>query len=574
MRRSRRTIVVIGGSQGGPTAAARAREFDEDARIILVERRPFVSWVKAGLAHQVRGEADGLSGIAQDRSSFFQSRYGIEVRTGCEAVGLDNDARRILLRQTTESGAPPDAPVERLGYDAIIFAGGATTNFPNIEGLATGPGICTFRKVEDFDAIDEAVKAGAQKAVIMGGGRFGLEAADALKARGLEVTVVERDARPLRLYSLTASAAVARLLEEQGIKLLLQEDVSRVSAPLDGAPTPTRRKLTLASGKELDADIIVVATGMLPQSHLLREAGASVHADGTIRVTPYMETTLPHVYACGTAVSVPHAVTGGATWLIQNAIIDRTAQIAGRSAAVGPDGDRESLSPSAATHLHRVGDHWFGRTGLSDSEARSALGDDRVSVVTIHSTCTEPWLKGDMMCVRIVIDKKHRRVVGGEVWGREGIARRTDILAAAVLERWTPARLRDLDVAYAPSLGPAFDPVNAAGAMAQMDLEGLAQSVAPEVLAARLVSDTPPQVVDVSRDRREGDKRPKGALHIPLEELRDRLGELDPARPVAVISHTGRRAYVATRILAQRGFSNVTYLDGGAISWALVGSPS
>lgn len=559
-----KTIVVIGGAQGGPTAAARARELDESARIVLLEKHSHVSWVQAGLRYHLEGKVPRLEALDQERSAFFEKRYRIEVRTGSEAVGIDVDARRVHVRG--EGGT-----LERLGFDSIIFAGGAEPIWPDIEGLdRRAPGVTHFRNLDDLNALRAALDGGAKQAVVVGCGPIGLDAAEGLRAAGLEVDVVERSTRILPSLSLTAARAAARILEARGTRLHTGVDVERVEE-LSG----TRRRLHLSNGKALEADLVVVAIGMRPRTQLLSEAGASLNPDGSVRVDPHMATTLPRVYACGTAVCVPHAVTRAHLWLPQAAIADRTAQIAGRSAAVAPDGPFESLSPVAGTSMLQIGDHMFGRTGLSDGEARSFFGGDRIQVVTIHGWTCEAWLGCDdgsrEITVRMVVDKERNVVVGGEVWGPFGAPRRLDILAAAVLEGWSPSRVAALDVAYTPEIGPAFDPINAAGTMAALTLNGEAWPMDAEQLALRLARGEDLCLVDVGRgDRGDPELWPEGTKHIPLEDLRERAKELPTDRPIVVLSHTGRRGHLASRILKQRGFERVSHLDGGALTWRLL----
>jgi len=552
-----KTIVVIGGAQGGPVAAARAREFAEHARIILVEKASHVSWVQAGLRHHLQGEVVGLDDLDRARQSFFERRYRIEVRTHTTAIGLDNDARRVVVE--TPNGN------ERIPYDAVIFAGGARTPIPDVDGLV-GDGVCTFRTLDDLRAIQSAISAGAQSAVVLGAGGYGLDAALGLRAAGLEVTVVERESRILPGFSLPAARAAAKALRAAGVVLCAGESIT-VARP----HKKTGRALTLSSGKTVTGDIVVVATGMEPRSQLLRDAGASVHKDGTIRVDRHMQTSLSRVYACGTAVSVPHTVTGAPTWLVQDAIIHRTAQIAGRSAAVGPEGRREELAPVAGTSLHHVGRVFFGRTGISDALARSAFGDERVGVTTIHSSSSEAWLKGEDLTVRLVFDRATNAVVGGEVWGGVGVPRRIDLIAAAVLERWSPARLAGFDLAYNAALGPAHDPLNDAGAIASMTLDGETRSIDADVLALRLAKGEPITLVDLGTpDEALRQRLPKSTRTIPLEDLREHVDELDKSQTVVLLSRTGRRAHLGARILRQRGFESVLFLDGGAITWDLM----
>lgn len=558
-----RTIVVIGGAGGGPVAAARARETDEDARIVLVEKKPAVSWVQAGLRHHLEGKVRRIADLDQERASFFRERHRVEVRTGTEAVRIDPESHRIVLR-STDSGA-----TEAIRYDALIFSGGAEIVMPSIPGLE-GPGVTGFRTADDLAAIRAAIDAGAKRAAVLGCGPFGLDAADGLRAAGLEVHVIEKADRILPSLSLLGARAAARRLAELGVKLHLKDEVTaakrvagKAKRSAGGAGTIA---LSLRSGETLEVDLVVVATGLRPSTSLLSDAGASLNADGSVRTNPDMQTTLPGVYACGTAVSVLHAVTRTQLWIPQAAIAARTAQIAGRNAAAGAA--KETLPPLAGSALYVVGDQRFARTGLSETEARAALGDERVVVITIHGYAGEPWIGGDAMCVRLVVDRNKNAVVGGEVWGIEGVPRRIDLLSAAIEGGWSPTRIADLDMAYAPTLGPALDPLHAAGLFGSLTLTGEARPISAEALALRVLRGEGLQIVDVSRPG-QGTHWPTGTLSIPLEMLRERLADIPRDRPVVLVSQTGQRAFQAWRILKQRGFVDAQHLDGGWYSFEL-----
>jgi NADPH-dependent 2,4-dienoyl-CoA reductase/sulfur reductase-like enzyme/rhodanese-related sulfurtransferase len=548
-----RTIVVIGGAGGGPLAAARARETDEDARIVLVEKKPQVSWVQAGLRHHLEGKVRRIADLDQERATFFRERHRVEVRTGTEAVRIDPESRRIVLR-ATESGAN-----EAIRYDAAIFSGGAEVVRPNVPGL-DGPRVIGFRTADDLAAIRKALDEGAKTAAVIGAGPFGIDAADGLRAACLDVHVIERSDRILPPLSLLGARAAARRLTGIGVKLHARDEV--VSAQNAGKG----KALLLKSGATLEVDLVVVATGLRPSTQLLSEAGASLNGDGSVRANPDMQTTLPGVYACGTAVSVVHAVTRAPLWVPQAAIAARTAQVAGRNAAAGEA--REQMPPLAGSALFVVGDQRFARTGLSETEARQLLGDDRVVVITIHGYAGEPWIGGDAMCVRLVVDRNKNVVVGGELWGKEGVPRRIDLLSAAVEAGWSPQRIADLDLAYAPTLGPALDPLHAAGLFASLTLSGEARPISAEVLALRMLRGEALAIVDVSRPG-QGAKWPAGTLSVPLESLRERLADIPRDKPVVLVSQTGQRAFQAWRILKQRGFANAQHLDGGWYSFSL-----
>ncbi|HEY1100287.1 MAG TPA: FAD-dependent oxidoreductase [Myxococcota bacterium] len=551
-----RTIVVIGGAGAGPVAAARARELDEHARIVLVEKKPHVSWVQAGLKHHLEGKVTRLAELDEDRREFFANRHRIELRTNTEAVRIDPDSHRLVVKNA-------DGTLDTIRYDAAIFSGGAEVTPVGVEGLALGePGVVGFRTVDDLAAIRAAVAAGAKTAVVVGMGPYGVDAAGGLQAAGLQVTAVDRQDRMLRTLSLLAARAAQRALVKAGVHVKLGRGIKRVD--VDG----TKRVLHLDDGSTVQADIVVITTGLKPRTDFLAEAGAAVNADGSVRVNERMETTLAGVYACGTAVSVTHAVTRAPLWLPQAAIATRTAQIAGHNAAA-PNGKPETLSPLAGTAMYLVGDQRFAKTGLSEAEARSFLGDERVFVVTVYGYAGEPWIGGDPLCVRLVVDRKDAVVVGGEVLGREGVPRRIDALAQAVGDGWSPSHVADIEMSYEATLGAAFDPLQIAGQVAAQALAGEAGPIGAEELALRVFKNDV-CVLDVSKPTTQKDEPwPPSALHIPLEQLRDKLGELPKDRPIVVVSHTGQRAYQAYRILKQRGFADARHLDGGALSYAL-----
>ena len=553
---AQKKIIVIGGAHGGPTAAARAREFDEHADVMLVEKKNHVSWVRAGLRYHLGGNVSHYEEVDREREEFFTQRYRIDVHTQTEAVALDLDASYVTLKSPTG--------IQRHRFDSVVFAGGAASNKANIDELA-GPGVTFFRNIDHLRKLQKLIAAGAKRAVVIGCGPYGLEAVGGLQAAGLQVEVIERAPRILPNFSLLASRAAAQMLTETGATLHLNVDIAQVEKT--GA---SQRRITLSSGAVLDADIVVVCVGMKPQTQLLRDAGAAINAFGAVRVRPTMETTLPRVYACGTAVLVPHAVTRGPWWFPQPAIAERTAQIAGRNAAVGHLGEQETMSPVAGTAVLQIGRYWIARTGLTDELARIHLGENRIQVVTVHGYSSERWLRGEHICVRMMLDREKEAVVGAEVWGSEGVARRIDLLASAIVEGWSPSRVADIDMAYLPLFGPTNDPVKEAGALAALCIGGDAIPITTEQLLLRLEQNQDLNLIDVSQDGDFMPYWPGDVLHLPLEKLREALGTMDKSRPVVLLSRAGRRAHLASRIMLQSGFASVAYLDGGGLTWRLL----
>jgi rhodanese-related sulfurtransferase len=297
---------------------------------------------------------------------------------------------------------------------------------------------------------------------------------------------------------------------------------------------------------------------------------ASLYQDQTVRVDATMETTLPDVFACGSAVSVPHAVTGRPVWPVQPSVIERSARVAGHNAARSPGALCDELRPISDTAVHRIGDLWLARTGLSEGEARSSVGVDRVCVVTVHGPGRERWLAAEDTTIRLVVDRKTRTIIGGEAWGHAGVVRRIDLIAAAVTRRWTTADLSAIDASYEPSLGPAQDPLDLAAVLAGRVLSGETTLVSPDVLGLTIGQGGAIQIVDVGRPEDAGSTPwPDGTRHIPLEGLREGTHDLDAGVTTILLSHSGRRAVLAASVLRQRGFLDVKALDGGMATLAL-----
>ncbi len=278
-------------------------------------------------------------------------------------------------------------------------------------------------------------------------------------------------------------------------------------------------------------------------------------------------TSLEGVWACGVCVSMPQAVTGTPVWWPQGALADKSAQVAGANAA----GADACLAPALGTMLLRAGDTTVGRTGLSAAEADAELGREHVGVTTVHAPTHDPFFPGATpLFVQAIWDRRTGRLLGLEAAGTAGVDKRVDAAAAAIAGALSVEHLASLDFGYAPPYSAARDPLNVVATVAAAERAGLAESITPKVLAAKREDYL---VVDVSgADERAGGAVP-GAHAIPLEELRARGGELDRARPVVTVDATGRRAYLAARILRQAGFPHVRFLGGGLASWALLGLP-
>lgn len=555
--KSKKKIVVVGGAHGGSSAVARARQVNENARIVLVEQAPSVSWVQASARSYLAAPQKLIDQSLIENERDFQRRYNVDVRTETRAVALDLDARFLVVEHKGRS--------KRMAFDSLIFAGGATNLELDLPDLH-GPRVTHFRNYRDAMAIKKAISEGAKNAVVVGCGFYGADAALGLKEAGLKVKVVEQKKRIMSYFSTTFAEAIASKLTEEGIELYLGSTIDHAIKRDDGG-----FELKLSEGETISADLVVVCIGIKPCTELLTQAGAALDTEGLIRVDDHMATTLPNVYACGSAVSVPHAITHERRWFPQPAIVLRTAHIAGHNAAVETKNHLDRLKPFCGTIIAEVGDTVFGRTGLQEHEARRFFGEDNIFVTTVFGSASLSFEYQHEMCVKLLVALKENRVIGGEVFGKNGVLRRIDLLGVAVLEGWPPEKLIDLDMAYLANSGPAFDPLKDAAMRAQaaeVKNEGI---MSAELLALWLANNRDFRLIDVGETPLLSGRSAATTMHLPLENLRERLDELKlETTPIVLYSKSGHRSYLAQAALKQRGLSNVYHLDGGYAIWNLL----
>lgn len=552
---SGRTIVVVGGALAGPTAAARAREFDEAARIVLVERAPHVSYAVGALACQLSGEIQPPDDATRDPAALLQDSYRIELRTGAHVQSIDATQRLVHLVDGV------------LRYDTLIYALGVQSPAPEIVGLLPADNVFALRTPRDLAGLQALIAAGARRAVVLGGGYFGIEAADALCRRGLAVTLVERGAQLLPSFGRELAAMAAQALSDAGVTVRLDASVERAERAERGQRGArggeSLRALRLADGTRLDTDLLVLATGVRPRSGLLARAGAAVTREGAVVVDARCRTSLPHVFACGTCVAVPPALGDTPYWNPQAALADKTAQVAGTNAG----GGRARLARPAGSALVRAAALMLGRAGLTRREAKRQVGSAWASLL-VHAPAQEAFYPGaSPLTVELLYDGQSGKLLGAELAGRHGVDKRLDVICTALAGGLTVEALAGLDLAYAAPYAAARDPLNVAASVASACRAELATPWSPELLERRRGKAT---LVDV-RDTLSGGTI-AGARHLPLTVLRERWAEV-PAGTLVFIDDDGRAAYLAARLARHRGRATAVFLAGGLRSWCAIGYP-
>lgn len=537
-----RTIVVVGGVAGGATAATRARRCNEHARIIIYEKDGYASFANCGLPYYLGGEITDRAKLLVAKPETFRDRYQIELYTRHEVLHIDTAAHTVLVRDREGNREFSQR------YDRLILAPGAAPIVPPIEG-ATAPNVLMLRNMEDTDRIAAYIANDQpRRAVVIGAGFIGLEMAEQLKHRGLEVSVVELADQVLPPLDPEMAAFVAEELRSKGVDLHTGDGVKAFTLEADRVDG-----VVLNSGTELPADMVILSIGVRPSTALAKDAGIEIHASGGIAVDEYSRASAPGVYAVGDAATYRHGVTGEQLRVPLAGPANRAGRLAGEHAATDHS---DPMAPVMGTAIIRVFGKTAGVTGLTMKAARRAGLAAKEAIITAnHHAGYYPGAQA--MMLKLVYCGTSGKVLGAQAVGGDGVDKRIDVIATALAFGANVRQLAGLDLAYAPPFGSAKDPIHVAAFVACNDLDR--QSPLNN-------ADTPSvnrQYVDVRTVAEHATCCHPSAINIPVDDLRARLGELDPARDTLVTCQSGTRGHIATRILKQHGFDMVHNLSGG-----------
>ena len=538
----RKRIVVVGGVAAGASAACRARRLEEDAEIVLLERGPHVSFANCGLPYHISGTIRDRAQLLVQTPEGLAARFALDVRVGHEVLAVDRAARRLRVRDR-RAEAEYDLP-----YDRLVLAPGAAPVRPKVPG-ADHPRVFTLRSLEDLDAILAVLRSGdAGRAIVVGAGYVGLEVAEALTFAGLEVSLVEALPQLLAAADPEMAALLKPELTRNGVDLFLGTSVASFAPRGDGLLA------TLSSGATLEADLAVLAVGVRPETTLARAAGLELGPTGGIRVDAAMRTSDEAIFAAGDAVEVVDAVTGAPALLPLAGPANRQ----GRLAADAMAGRPAAYRGTQGTAICKVFELTIAATGPSEKTLKR-LGRPHAKVY-VHGGDHAGYYPGATpVHLKLLYDPADGRLLGAQAVGAKGVDKRIDVLAVALRAGMTVFDLEHLELCYAPPYGSAKDPVNVAGFVAANALRG-------DVLLADAEDVERPKpgqlVLDVRTPAEVAQDPVPGALCVPLDELRGRLGALPEDTELLVVCAVGQRGYVACRILSQRGF-RCRNLSGG-----------
>lgn len=536
-------VVIVGGVAGGASAAARLRRLDESAEIIMFERGEYISFANCGLPYYIGGEITKKSALTLQTPQSFNARFNVDVRVNSEVTSIDPKAKTVTVR-SKDRGEYTES------YDKLILSPGAAPIRPPMEG-ADNARVFTLRNIPDTIKIREYVEEEfPESAVVVGGGYIGVEMAENLKNAGVAVTIVELADHVIAPLDYDMACDVHRYLKEKGVGLILKNGVQAIKE--EGG----KLKLTLSDG-EIETDMVIMAVGVRPDTALAKDAGLELNKRGAIVVNEHMLTSDPDIYAVGDAVEVTDFVTGEKAYIP----LAGPANKQGRIAADNICGIPTTYKNTLGSAVLKIFDMTVATTGVNERTAKAA-GLDYDKVYTYSNSHASYYPGSTGMSIKTLYEKGTGKILGAQIVGFDGVDKRCDVLATAIRAGMTAKDLTELELCYAPPFGSAKDPVNFVGYVIENTLAGRVKNFFWDDVA-KLPRDGSVTLLDVRTDlERENGQYIEGFIHIPVDELRARAGELDKSKPVYIHCRTGLRSYVACCMLAGMGFDCYN-LSGG-----------
>ncbi|ADQ04856.1 FAD-dependent pyridine nucleotide-disulfide oxidoreductase [Caldicellulosiruptor owensensis OL] len=541
-------IVIIGGVAAGASAATKARRTNENAQIVLLEQGEYVSFANCGLPYYVGGTIPKRDNLLVVREELFRKRYNIDVRTLSQVTKINRSKKTVTVLDKRNNTTYEES------YDKLIIATGARPFV--LPFLKDCKNSYTCFTLYDVDKIKEAFSADpVKKAVVIGAGYIGMELAEQLNLLGVECTIIELKSSILPQFDKEMTNPVVDTLKEKGVDV--KTGVSVVDADvIDGVA----KRLKLSNGEEIECDVVFQTAGVIPNVELAREAGLEVNRG--IVVNNKMQTSDPDIYAAGDAVEVKSIITGKNVWIPLAGPANKQGRVAGCNAA----GGNLEFKGVVGSSIIKVFDWALAKVGLSETECKDQGLNYNVTIVhPLHHAGYYPG--GKQLTIKLIFDSTTGRIYGAQVIGKEGVDKRADVIATAIYAGLTVFDLENLDLVYAPPFSSAKDPVIMAGMTASNILRGEVKNILPDRVFELL--DNPDYIVlDVRTPEEYEFGHVKGAVNIPVDELRNRVSELPKDKKIIVYCGVGFRSYHGCLILKANGFDCLN-MSGGWTSWRM-----
>ena len=533
-------VVIIGGVAGGMSAATRMRRLDADAEIVVLEKSGHVSYANCGLPYYVGGVIEEEKDLLLQTPESLHARFRLHVRILSEVTAINPgkkvvSVRNLLTREDYE-----------LDYDKLVLSPGASPVVPPIPGVERA---MTLRTVEDVERIVATVASKPKSAVVIGGGFIGVEIAENLVHKGIETSLVEATPQVLAPLDPEMATLVSKEMVAQGVKLHLG----------DGVATIAQSSVTLSSGAEVPAEIVIMAIGVRPDTTLAKAAGLTIGERGGIQVDEFNRTSDMNIYAVGDAAQKTDALDGTATLVPLANLANRHGRVVADHIA----GRTTRPVQTIGTAIVKVFDLMIASTGWNEKRLKAA-GREYEAIHTHPNSHAGYYPDAKQMALKLLFDPKTGEILGAQGIGIEGVDKRIDVIATAMRGDITAPELADLELAYAPPFGSAKDPVNMLGYIAENIMSGLIEVAQWDEIEAFVNNGY--KLIDVRTAAEYGRGYIPGAVSIPVDEIRDRVGEITQ-KDLLVNCQVGQRGHTATMLLKELGF-NAVNLDGGYLTWS------
>ncbi len=548
-----RKVLVVGGVAGGATAAARLRRLDENAQIIMFERGDYISFANCGLPYYIGDVIKDKEKLTLQSPESFKERLNVEVRIRSEVTKINRDKKTVIVREA-------NGRIYEESYDSLVLSPGSEPIVPPIEG-ARLEAVFTLRNIPDTYRIkDYVTKNRPRSAVVVGAGYIGIEMAENLHHLGLDVAIVELSDHVIQPLDSDMAAEVHKHIIKKGVALYLNRGVTGIRQDGKGYA------ISLNEGPGIKADMVILAVGVRPESSLAKDAGLSLGTRGCIVTDNHMRTSDPDIYAVGDAVEVVDVVTGRKVFVPLASPANRQ----GRIAADNITGLDSTYGGTLGTAILKAFDMTVAVTGSNERVLKDA-GIEYEKSYTFSASNASYYPGASFMTIKLLFQKKTGKLLGAQITGYKGVDKRMDVLATAIKANMTVQDLTNLELSYAPPFGSAKDPVNMAGYVASNILNGDVKIFHWQDVADLDTSKV--TLLDVRTEDEFANGTLEGAVNIPVDELRERLHELNPKKPVYVFCQIGLRGYIAYRILIQNGFTDVYNLSGGYRFYSMATTP-
>ncbi len=535
-------IVIVGGVAGGAIAATRARRLNERAEITILERGNDVSFANCGLPYFISRHIERREQLVLNTPASLWQRYRIKVEVNAEVFRIDGARQKVYFNK---NGA-----AHVISYDKLLLSQGARPSVPEIPGIETATSYTfTLRSLADMDRIDSFIEAQRPKtAIIVGGGFIGVEMAEAFVARGITTRIVEYSPQIMPNLDPEFARMVRENLEAHGVVIQTSTVIKSFEA---------NKKCQLSNGESVNPDLVLFAAGGRPEVELAASAGLRIGETGGIEVNDFLESSDKNIYAVGDMAEVVQRISGKKARIALAGPANRQGRIAGANMA---NGSRIKYSGALGTGIVKIFDSTLAFTGLTEKAVSAAKLNYSVAFIT-GSSHASYYPGAERIFLKVVFEKGSGRIFGAQAFGKEGIDKRVDVIATAIMGGLSIQKLAELDLSYAPPYSSANDPLNQVGFIGQNQTDEVLPSLTAKQFSE--LSGDSFLLLDV-RTEAEAQMHPfETSLNIPVDLLRDRLASIPRDKKVITFCQSGQRSYLAQRILLQSGFSDVFNLSGG-----------